>query len=168
VQAARRFLASQLELWRREEVLWSALQAVSELATNCVLHARTAFTVTARLLADGALRLEVADGADGVPRQRHYGDDATTGRGVALVAGLARTWGVDRRLEGKIVWCEIDDEPIGGAILSDDEPAALDLESFLGANDHADGRRGSQPSVAAAPLAIALRRIASSAMRRAA
>jgi len=147
VQAARQFLAEMLTQWQREDVLWPALQAVSELATNCVLHARTDFRVEVRVLPDGAVRLAVADGADALPRQRHYGDDATTGRGVALVAGLARTWGVERRPAGKVVWCEIDDDA-PSLRRFDDGAAEIDLDSFLGAEDAGARVPGDEPRVA--------------------
>lgn len=151
VVAARRFLADQLHRWDREGVLWSALQAVSELATNCVLHANTAFTVGVRMLPDGAVRLEVTDDAVATPRIRHYGIDATTGRGVGLVADLARTWGVERRPRGKVVWCEMSDEPAARGAAYDEH---LHLDSFLTADDRAaDKAELSGPVVLATRIA---------------
>lgn len=108
VGAARRFVRRLLSEWGSGSAEWNAELAVSELATNCVLHAATAFTVTVTLLPEGAVRLEVADGARRVPKERHYAADTTTGRGVALVAQLTRRWGVDPQADGgKVVWCEI-------------------------------------------------------------
>lgn len=114
VRAARGFLADQLERWGIAEHAWSAQQALSELATNSVIHAGTLFTVTVDLLADGVLRLEVRDGMSRAPRERHYGPEATTGRGVGLVAMLSRGWGVRPEPDGKTVWCELDLRPGGG------------------------------------------------------
>ncbi|MEO6713951.1 MAG: ATP-binding protein [Mycobacteriales bacterium] len=136
VRAARQFVGAHLEDLGQPDLLWSALQLVSELATNAVLHARSTFSVAVSVLADGAVRIEVGDTGDALPHQRHYGVDATTGRGVAVVAGLARDWGVVKLAEGgKIVWCEIGDradwesavntadEPPGGAAARVARPA---------------------------------------------
>jgi len=145
VAAARRFLAAQLEKWNQQALLWAAQLVVSELATNSVLHARTAFTVAVRLLPEGALRLEVGDAVRRAPRQRHYELDATTGRGVALVADLARSWGVEQHADGKVVWCELA-PPLeaagglsaGGSAEADADPGLLDLDAFLGPDDRSE------------------------------
>ncbi|GAA5042967.1 anti-sigma regulatory factor (Ser/Thr protein kinase) [Thermocatellispora tengchongensis] len=78
---------------------------VSELVTNAVLHGGGA--VRMRLTArEGWVYAEVGDDGAGLPR-RGAGDlDATDGRGLLIVAGLAREWGVVRGpdLRGKTVW----------------------------------------------------------------
>lgn len=121
VGAARRFLAATLERWAAEDVAWTAGQALSELATNAVIHAGTPFTVDLAI-GDDALRLAVRDGSRRAPRQRHYGLSATTGRGLALVASLAEDWGVEPLPDGKVVWCRLSLHP--------HDPAA-DLAAFL-------------------------------------
>lgn len=76
---------------------------VDELATNAIIHARTAFWVSARREADG-LRVEVGDES---PRAPVLGDpvaQAESGRGLQIVAALARRWGTDRDEDGKTVW----------------------------------------------------------------
>ena len=153
VVAARRFLADQLHRWDREDVLWTALQVVSELATNCVLHAHTAFLVTVCVLPDGALRLEVTDEAAAAPHLRHYGVDATTGRGIRLVAGLARSWGVEERPSGKVVWCEMSNERKARDGVYDEH---INLDAFLTADDWAaEAAEMSEPRVpSAAPTPI--------------
>ena len=159
VLAARQFLTTQLRRWDCEEALWAAVLAVSELATNCVLHAHTEFSVGVQLLADGALRLEVADGVTALPRARHFGPDATTGRGVNLVAGLARSWGVEPRPDGKTVWCEIDNRsPMGGARDSD-SAQEVDLDAFLSSEDRADDM-GPTVFAQARPCVLGMRRAA--------
>ncbi len=127
---ARHFLLDELAAWGLSELSFSAELALSELATNALLHAGTCFTVEAVRLPDGALRLSVADSVRRVPRQRAYGAQATTGRGVALVASLSRAWGVDRFPTGKCVWCEIE-APV--EIFGDE----VDLDRFLCAEDQA-------------------------------
>ncbi len=54
------------------------------------------------------MRLEVADSSDRAPVPRCADDDATGGRGLALVVGLADRWGWSREEGGKRIWCELD------------------------------------------------------------
>lgn len=80
---------------------------VSELATNAVLHAGTAFRVAVH---DGAgtIRVEVSDGDPTVPELQHDSPDAITGRGLQIVDRIADRWGVSPSADGKAVWFEID------------------------------------------------------------
>ena len=80
---------------------------VSELAANAILHARSPFSVRMRVQPT-RVRLEVTDQGDGVPVRRHYGNDATTGRGLAIVEGMSDRWGVEQLEGAKTVWCEVD------------------------------------------------------------
>jgi anti-sigma regulatory factor (Ser/Thr protein kinase) len=80
--------------------------AVSELASNAVLHARTPFVVTVERLADG-VRVSVTD-AD--PSMRPVPDPdaaAITGRGLAIVRSLSRRFQVDLSPGGKTVSFEL-------------------------------------------------------------
>lgn len=79
---------------------------VTELVTNGILHARTPL----RLLIEanpGRVRVCVEDSSRLVPEVHRYGNDAVTGRGLAMVEQLASSWGVDATPAGKVVWCEI-------------------------------------------------------------
>ncbi len=82
---------------------------VSELVTNAVVHARSRAQLRLSLRS-GRLRAEVEDRAPAVrPRRRSVGEDATNGRGLALVADLASSWGVtDTGPGGKAVWFELE------------------------------------------------------------
>lgn len=130
---ARDFLRRALEDWDAEEHEWNATQALSELVTNAVLHAGTSFVVALELREDRCLRMEVRDGSRMVPRQRRYGVSATTGRGIALVDGLSKEWGVERYKSGKTVWCTFVE-------CTEDEAAASDpdLSAFLTSDELAD------------------------------
>ena len=128
VAAARGFLTEQLHAWHVEPLEWVAAQVVSELATNAVIHAGTAFTVVLTL-ADGELRVEVRDGSRRIPRQRHYGVSATTGRGLALVGALSQEWGIERGDDGKTVWCTFS---------PDADEVEVDLDAFLTDEDLAE------------------------------
>lgn len=90
-------------------------------------------TVGLELVGAGHLRLEVRDGSARIPHQRRYGTQATTGRGIALVDGLAVRWGVVPASDGKTVWCELSApdeaaEPDLSAFLTLDELAALEAD----------------------------------------
>ncbi len=68
--------------------------AVSELATNCVLHARTDFTVEVNRTGD-RVRIEVTDTGQGVPAVRSPDSTESSGRGLVLVRELSEEWGID-------------------------------------------------------------------------
>jgi anti-sigma regulatory factor (Ser/Thr protein kinase) len=107
VPAARRFVRKTLVGWGFDRQVDAAALVISELATNAVLHARSAFTVRLRLDATGALRLEVLDASQRAPRPRSYSNGSTTGRGLAIVEDLVSTWGVEGLPSGKVVWAEL-------------------------------------------------------------
>jgi anti-sigma regulatory factor (Ser/Thr protein kinase) len=81
---------------------------VSELATNCVLHARTPFTVAIEG-SDAAVRVDVTDRGGGVPEVRTPMPRESSGRGLQLVQAFADRWGVTtpRPGPGKTVWFTI-------------------------------------------------------------
>jgi anti-sigma regulatory factor (Ser/Thr protein kinase) len=79
---------------------------VSELATNCVVHAGTAFRVTVQY-ADGAVRGEVSDSGPGRARLRRPARHEAHGRGLQIVDQLAAAWGV-RETAGTTVWFRLD------------------------------------------------------------
>jgi anti-sigma regulatory factor (Ser/Thr protein kinase) len=86
---------------------------VSELVTNAVVHTGCPAVVRLSLPGGGpaeaaTVRLEVADTSDRAPVPRCVGDDATGGRGLALVDCLADRWGWSVEAGGKRIWCELD------------------------------------------------------------
>jgi anti-sigma regulatory factor (Ser/Thr protein kinase) len=102
---ARQFVASVLESYGVESV--DAGLLTSELATNAVLHGRTDFTVTVALW-DARMRVEVRDWNRQLPRsERDLPVDATSGRGLSLVDGIAPAWGIEPVEGGKSVWFEL-------------------------------------------------------------
>jgi anti-sigma regulatory factor (Ser/Thr protein kinase) len=105
-RAARRFLRSVLEGWQCDHVIEVTLLAANELVTNAILHARTELHLLVRLQRD-SLRIEVADHDDQLPIHRHVPEDATEGRGIALIDAVAARWGVDALPDGKRVWFEL-------------------------------------------------------------
>ena len=103
---ARRFVEETLRRWDCAEALDIVKLLVSELVTNSVIHAGSAADV-AVLLKDDALRIEVTDDGGGRVDPRRAADDATSGRGMELVASMSSSWGVDVSPTGKTVWFEV-------------------------------------------------------------
>ena len=105
VTSARHFVTRTLRQWQAQSPLADAALAVTELAANAVLHARSDFTVT--LLATGAtVRIAVRDsaplppGTSSLPARPLHGLDA--------IAAMALRWGVEPLgAAGKLVWCEL-------------------------------------------------------------
>ena len=56
----------------------------------------------------GTVRVEVTDTSARPPRQRRADGEATNGRGLELVDGLADRWGWQPVSGGKRIWCEVD------------------------------------------------------------
>ncbi|MFG2513257.1 ATP-binding protein [Streptomyces sp. NPDC048584] len=123
--------------WARSRLAGSGLEAdgplaetlillVSELVTNAVVHTGCAAVVRLSLPGvgpdaeasgpasgtgtgeEGVVRLEVADRSGRAPVPRCVDGEATGGRGLALVDGLADRWGWSAEGAGKRIWCELD------------------------------------------------------------
>lgn len=123
VGAARRFAAAALDGWDRGDLVDTVALLVSEVVTNVVLHAGTPGELVIERR-DGSVRIEVHDGAGQMPQRKAYGDEASTGRGLALVELLADDWGADPTDAGKCVWFEVGSPSLG----VDDEPTpAIDI-----------------------------------------
>jgi anti-sigma regulatory factor (Ser/Thr protein kinase) len=101
VPAARRFVRDVLSDHSRETVEAAELMA-SELATNCVRHARTDFELA--IHAKGQVRIEVRDAGEGRPRVLSPAPREPSGRGLRIVEAMADAWGVVPGSEGKAVW----------------------------------------------------------------
>lgn len=125
VPEARRWTVGTLTDWGLDVTAWTAAQVVSELVTNCTLHARS--DVSLRLVLDGdGVRLEATDGVPGGLHARQYSSTATTGRGLRIVETLATSWGVVPSGNGKTVWAVLpleDPLPTRDEDEDDGEPA---------------------------------------------
>ena len=106
VPAARRFVADVLRTWGADAALVDALVVVSELTTNAVLHAESAFRVhlTRR---DGGVRISVDDVGPARPEPRQAAPDDFGGRGMKLIEALTQGWGCDVLDSGKTVWADV-------------------------------------------------------------
>ena len=78
----------------------------SELVGNAVLHGRSPIRLRLALLV-AALRVEVYDEDARLPAPSVPNPEALGGRGLQIVAALARSWGAEPTPGGKRVWCEL-------------------------------------------------------------
>ncbi|MDQ1635113.1 MAG: hypothetical protein QOJ32_1922 [Frankiaceae bacterium] len=107
VGQARRVLQEVLAEAGKADWADAASLAVSELVTNAVLHAHTTIELQIELGPD-CLRVEVCDFNPVLPLERSYDMQATTGRGMALVAAMTSGCGVvSLGSRGKVVWFEL-------------------------------------------------------------
>ena len=88
------------DLLRRVELV------TTELVANAVEHGAPPLRIGLRRSGD-VLQVHVADGSPVAPVRREQPPDATSGRGIALVAHLSSRWGVEREPGGKVVWCDL-------------------------------------------------------------
>jgi PAS domain S-box-containing protein len=128
---ARRFVRGLLSDADRDEWAEAAELAVSEVVTNVVLHAHTRFDLTVRLN-DEHVRVEIRDRNPALPRQRGYDDEATTGRGMALVEAITDAHGITSLgSEGKVVWFCVGSrtaEPSGDDLLGQWDDTGWDVD----------------------------------------
>lgn len=105
--AARRFLEDALRaMGHSERLIEDARLLISELVTNAVVHARAPMSVSIR--SQGSrVRLLVHDMSPAQPSPRPTSLDAPSGRGLQLIAALARDWGVTTSPTGKTVWADL-------------------------------------------------------------
>lgn len=101
---ARVKAARQLETWGLADLTMTTELIVSELVTNAIRYASG--PVRLRLLLQSALICEVSDASNTSPRLRHARTTDEGGRGLFLVAQLARRWGTRYTHRGKIIWAE--------------------------------------------------------------
>lgn len=102
---AREFTRQVLGDWGLGHLFDVATLLVSELVTNALRYAQE--PVGLRLLRLDTLCCEVVDGDSRLPRLRESDAWDEGGRGLQLVARLARRWGTRPTPEGKAVWFEL-------------------------------------------------------------
>src|ERR1700712_3840990 len=116
---ARLFVRCLCEEWGVGAVADVAELLSSELVTNAVVHARSAIELEAAWT-HSDLRVDVRDAGTGAGQVQAKTSPAPTeaegGRGLAIVASLADSWGVEETGHGKSVWFslvtpELPDEP---------------------------------------------------------
>ncbi|MBB1255267.1 SpoIIE family protein phosphatase [Streptomyces sp. OF3] len=104
---ARAFASGVLTSWRFPRELHDlGVLAASELVANSLQHGTPPMRLRLRRT-DRRLIVEVTDGDDHLPRRRRAEPADESGRGIAIVATIASSWGTRRTPGGgKAVWCE--------------------------------------------------------------
>ncbi|WP_034089181.1 ATP-binding SpoIIE family protein phosphatase [Streptacidiphilus albus] len=107
VSSARAFTSGVLASWRLgEELLDLGVLAVSELVSNSFTHGHPPMRLRLRRT-DRRLTVEVTDADDHLPRRRRAEPVDESGRGIAIIATIASSWGTRRTPDGgKAVWCD--------------------------------------------------------------
>jgi anti-sigma regulatory factor (Ser/Thr protein kinase) len=91
----------------RADVTDDARLITSEFVTNALRAGAVSIRLGLELHHD-TLKIEVHDEAPGVPRVRPADPSADTGRGLLIVAQIARAWGAVPQGAGKTVWATLD------------------------------------------------------------
>lgn len=94
----------QLAHWGLDELAFATELLLSELVTNAIRYGSEPIQV--RLIHDRALICEVSDGGSTAPHMRRAANTDEGGRGLFLVAQLARSWGTRYTPHGKVIWAE--------------------------------------------------------------
>jgi PAS domain S-box-containing protein len=106
VGTARALALRQAADWGLDDLGFCVELIVSELVTNAIRHATG--PIQLRLIRHEVLTCEVSDGSSSSPRLRHPRATDEGGRGLFLVAQVARRWGTRGTATGKTIWAELD------------------------------------------------------------
>ncbi|MFF8022255.1 ATP-binding protein [Streptomyces sp. NPDC007896] len=101
----RRITRAQLRHWDLAMLTDAATLVVSELVTNAIKHGKGQPVQLRVRHSAYELRIEVTDGTPTPARLRSASVADENGRGLLLVAALAKEWGVSR--DGKTTWCSL-------------------------------------------------------------
>lgn len=151
VGRARALFREQAGSWKLpDEVTETAVLLLSELMTNAYRHAKVSPGREIRcrcVLAADRLHISVTDANDTLPTPREASLDEESGRGLALLAALADTWGAEPRPHGigKTVWFElpVQEPPTPACVPSPTESARA---GSTAAASSAPPRHGTRPS----------------------
>jgi hypothetical protein len=105
-RAARGFVTDTLNGWGASEFVEPAALIASELSTNALVHTRSPFELSVSR-EDARLRVSVRDASPALPTRVRSSPRRTGGRGLPIVASVARTWGIDALDDGKVIWAEL-------------------------------------------------------------
>ncbi|MFE7619463.1 SpoIIE family protein phosphatase [Streptomyces sp. NPDC057496] len=105
VAGMRAAVAEKTDDWGLSELAFATELVLSELITNAIRYGSA--PVTVRLLYDRTLTCEVADSSSTSPHLRDAAAMDEGGRGLFLVAQLAKRWGTRYTPRGKVIWAEM-------------------------------------------------------------
>lgn len=105
---ARRLVRAACAAWRLDDLAEDGALIVSELVSNAVRHARRdSIRVMVERTDTACVRIGVVDFSKDPPVRKAPGLEDEGGRGLALVAMLAKHWGTEPLPWGKQVWAEL-------------------------------------------------------------
>ncbi|AJE80719.1 MULTISPECIES: ATP-binding protein [Streptomyces] len=113
ISQVRRIFSAQLRYWRLDPLIDRVALGVTELLTNVHRHVRTDKTCTVRIeLELDRLTVSVHDRDPHLPLVHEAEPGATGGRGLALIAAVSESWGVQPLGDtGKTVWFTLPTPP---------------------------------------------------------
>ena len=100
----REFVRDAATKLRHDELSETLAIVATELATNAIRHAHSPFQVHVTPLTNG-VRIAVRDAS--TVQLRTATPTPQGGRGLLIVAALARDWGTAVTSEGKTVWADL-------------------------------------------------------------
>jgi anti-sigma regulatory factor (Ser/Thr protein kinase) len=106
LSTARCFVTSMLELWDREDPEQIAPLLTSEIVANALRHATGRIGLELSLRNSEELRVRVRDETPDAPVIPRSSPDGIGGHGLTIIEALARSWGVERYEDCKVVWFE--------------------------------------------------------------
>ncbi len=86
-----------------DDLVSSAVLLTSELVTNAIIHAHTAFQLELTS-PDANVLIAITDDTQNLPTLESHDSLDEHGRGIPLVASLADEWGVEEMHPGKTIW----------------------------------------------------------------
>ncbi|MGP3950180.1 ATP-binding protein [Streptomyces sp. 7N604] len=108
----RRAARTQLAVWGLTAAVGDVQLAITELATNIIKHVGAGAPATLVLeRCAGRVRVELHDQSQKVPTPLQATCDEECGRGLHMLAAMARDCGTLLTASGKAVWCELPIEP---------------------------------------------------------
>lgn len=107
VRVVRQIIRGFLEAWKLSFLSAEAELLGTELASNAIVHAGGDSFCFAIEVTGDELLIEVRDQSCRPPALLESGLDAEGGRGVLLVATVAKEWGTHVTGSGKTTWCSL-------------------------------------------------------------
>ena len=105
VAEIRAAASRRLAEWDLPDEAFALELIVSELVTNAIRYGSP--PIRLRLIRGAGVICEVSDGSNSSPHLRRAQTFDEGGRGLLLVAQLARRWGTRHHVTGKTIWAEI-------------------------------------------------------------
>ncbi|MGY0390309.1 ATP-binding protein [Nocardioides sp. WG-D5] len=111
VPGARRFVTDGLLEWDRPHLVDDAALCITEMAANSALHSGSPYMQVRMRDLEPGIRLSVEDDGALIPLPAvappPIESQGTTGRGLAIVSVLAKSWGIEERVDGRRIWADL-------------------------------------------------------------